>query len=83
MDKANSFYRGLSEDVQQQVQESAQAVDSPIPTAPQQAAPQPAIPQPAIPTTRPANAPVPSALMGGNPFDQLRNMEIFQRLQGQ
>jgi hypothetical protein len=78
MDKANSFYRGLSEDVQQQVQESAQAVDSPIPTAPQQA-----IPQPAIPTTRPANAPVPSALMGGNPFDQLRNMEIFQRRQGQ
>ena len=78
MDKANSFYRGLSEDVQQQVQESAQAVDSPIPTAPQQAAP-----QPAIPTTRPANAPVPSALMGGNPFDQLRNMEIFQRRQGQ
>jgi hypothetical protein len=60
---------------QPQVQAAPQSVP--------QAAPQQAAPQPAIPTTRPANAPVPSALMGGNPFDQLRNMEIFQRLQGQ
>jgi DNA-binding transcriptional regulator YdaS (Cro superfamily) len=64
---------------QPQVQAAPQSVPQ---AAPEQSSPQ-AAPQPAIPTTRPANAPVPSALMGGNPFDQLRNMEIFQRLQGQ
>ena len=64
---------------QPQPQPQVQAAPQSVP----QAAPQQAAPQPAIPTTRPANAPVPSALMGGNPFDQLRNMEIFQRRQGQ